>query len=75
MKRNDYRDEIPFFCSDCNKSFTIEGYVTGPWNDETVVPASRNTYVFCPNDRGEEHTYFNGVTLLLPTHRTDRNEP
>ena len=74
MKRNDYRDEIPFFCSTCREGFAIEGYVVdGLWQGvEAVIPANGGMYVFCPNDIGEEHTYTTGKTVRIPTHRTNR---
>lgn len=53
MKRNDYDDEIEFYCEDCGDEFVIAGYIVDTPDGPMVWPATGST-IECPTDYGHD---------------------
>jgi len=67
MKREKYRDELEFWCEDCEAAFYVAGYIEPlEFPEFEIVPAD-GRYVRCPNDDGFLRKYMDG-TYRVPTH-------
>ena len=67
MKRDQYYDDLAFWCEDCGIEFHVDGHIVPTsWPDFRIIPAVGD-HVRCPNDDGHLHAYMDG-TRRIPTH-------